>query len=78
MPRQGHDTKMHENRPEQLIASNPIFELNRHATLFRAWHHHTVGPLDVVELLKRLPCGSRMPTYKKASIKKPDENRLVG
>jgi hypothetical protein len=27
-----------------------------------------VGPLDFVELLKRLPHGSRMPTYQKVSL----------
>jgi len=34
---------------------NGIFPLNRHAPPFGTWHHHTVGPLDFVELSKRLP-----------------------
>jgi hypothetical protein len=34
---------------------NPIFVLSRHPPPFGAWNHHTIGPLDFVELSKRLP-----------------------
>ena len=62
--------------PEKVEPSNPIFELNRHATLFVASHRDPLGPLDPLgfaELPKRLPFGSR---YVELSKRHPSGCRM--